>query len=513
MSVQLNEPSITVTPQAKPTPPPAPAAPAAAEPVKIPTEEELRQQTIDLYASMGWGKPPEKAPGTPGAVPDSPPAAEGAGEPQAQPSAGTAPGTPEPTPEPQAEPQPEPEPDLTTPEIIARAARETAREVARELRPSEPTPEPKQPEFELTAADSRDLKVIRYLEKTEPAWKGKGDEFLIFLRKNYTYQDQWLKDNPGKEFNPEDEEHAAWYEKHRPDIDGAELDRAEVDMRVEEKLEAKLKPQQEKEQAERAWREALPKIAEKVNTAVHRMTKAVDENLGNLLTENPTDETVKKVEETDPIAFEVMDDLVRTELEPMLMEIEKTTVSGLNYRLDPKNNAIHAQIVDFAQKQERELLKAPAEARELDGRQFLTLADYSGRVNRIINDKSLSEGEKQARMNEIDRDYWILTPAMVEELLADATAKKARAIIEKRNQTAARKFKVAAPATAQPAAQPQPAAAPAQPKPYVPSAMPAGFRPRPPSLGSGGDVVSTSTPGKIPAKSFGESAVDVAFSR
>jgi len=504
-------PGVNVVPQRKPEPAkPAAAAPAApTDPVPVPTAEELKQRAIDLYSTLGWGAPPEDVVVKPATTPADSPPAEPAAAPAVPAAPTEVPATPPAAAAPPAQPEPEPQQPPSTAEIIARSARETAREIARELKPSQPPAAAPAPGIDLTEQDSADLKVINYLERTDPQYKGATQAFLDYVKANYAYQAQWLKDNPDKQFNPEEEEHKAWYDQHDPGIEAEALDQAKIDMMVEEKVEAKLEPKIQAEKAQRAWQEALPGIAGQVNKAVFKMVKAVDEGLATILSENPTTETIQKLEDADPIAKEVLDEISRTSLEAQVLELEKTTIPDLNFRLDPQSNPVHAEIAHFVREKEHDLMAAPAEARENNGKQFISLGDYARRANQINQDRNLSEADKSQRMADMDATYWTLSVDMIEELLADSAAKKASTIIQKRNNLAKKKFGTAPPSAAAPA----PAAPTAPPAAAVPSALPAGFRARPPSGGGGADVVTGATPGGNSNNNPSDIALQVAFPR
>lgn len=505
---------IVIQKQAEPKPETLPQAPAGAEPqVVIPTPEELRERAIATYTAMGWGAPPEEkkpAAATPPAEPASQPAAGAPGS--APPAAAHAPaaGTPPPAAGAQpAAPAAEEPHEPTTTEIIARAAKETAREVAHALRPEPAAPAPTAPGFEMTEDDKSDLKVLQYLERENPAkYKGMPQRFIDYVKAHYAFIEDWQSKNPDKELDEQDPDYRAWLTANQPDVDMSELERARIDMQVEEKIEQKLAPQREQERRDKALAEAIPAIGQRINTSIVKMAEAVDPELAKHVKDangnpNLTEEAVAKIEEADPIAKEVMDEQVTNRLEPMIRELELTQVNGLGYVLNPKGNEVHRELSRFVSDKERELLKGPAEVREVNGRQFCTLADYSKRMNAIM--KLPTDERRQEELERLDQEVWCLTADMIEDLLVDSCAKEARAIIQKRNAQAEKKYgKGRAPGTT-----PTPAPAAAVP----PGPMPAGYKPRPPAGGGQSELVTTGLPGRQAEKTYGESAVDVNFSR
>lgn len=487
--------------------------PATETPVekRVPTPEEIKEQTKELFQSMGWGEPPEDKQTTsqPPAGAETPAAGGTVTPPAATPPAQGQPAA-------QQEPPPEEE-HLSTTEIISRAAKETAREVAKVVRPPEAPQATEEPhEAELTREDQEDLRVLKYLAQSNPDFKGLDEKFRTYALERYAYEEKWLKDNPGKEFDPNDEEHKAWYDQHEPNIDIDALEAARIDMKVEQKVQEAMAPKQQAEAADRAFQRELPRIGNQVTTLQHSLVNSINPELAKLITGADgkvalTDQTIAKLEETDPIAFEVMNAVSQNELEPVILELEKTTIPELNFRLNPDANPLHRKIAAFVEAKEADMAKAPAEAQRLDGKQWVSYQEYSDRANAIRKMK-VSAAEKQNLFAQLDREVWTLSVDMIEQLWADDCAKRAVKIIEKRDGAAKKKYAAGAPSggtpktTTTPQPQPQPQNTPAGP-------MPAGFKYKSPSLGGQSEAVTTAVPGTTTQKSFGQEAVDVSFSR
>jgi hypothetical protein len=504
------EVTFTETPKAKKATPQAPqaapAAPAAAaEPqVIIPTQEELRERVLDTYTTMGWGDVPEHA--VPQVKEVAPAGETPAAAPQAEPEAPPAP----------EEPQAEPEPELSPRELIEASADATARAVARALKPAEPqTTEPKRDDFQLEPDDQHDLQAIRYLEQGNPKkYAGLTDRYLAYVKAHYAYVDGWKEKNPDKEFDPQEEEHQQWYAANMPEIDERMLEQAHTDMAVEAKVQERLAPiEQERAQAkkERALEEAGPRIIDQMDRKIYSMVEQADPELAKLLKgENGVllvrdAEALGKVDEANPIAKEILVDVVQNQLEPLLFELEKTTVPEYGYQLDPKKNAAHEAIAKFVAQKERDLAAMPAAQRILNGKRWMSLSEYAEAKNDIQEDKALSQSQKRAQVEALDRRVWTITADQVEDLMCDFYAKKAKSLIAKQEALAQRRFKVAPSNGAKPAAQPaaQPAARPAA----------AGGKPRSPSLGGQADVVSNTPGGGAGSKTFGQEATDTMFGR
>jgi hypothetical protein len=246
------QPPVAPPQPAAAAPPPAAAGAsgAAAQPPAPPKEftPEEGKGLNELLGEFLEPTPGEKAK----AEKEAAAAAAASGEPGAQS------GSPAPAGTPPAKPKtPKKKPAMTPPSAAAPPApaltatdiaTATAEAVARVMKPAAP-PQPEGPK--LDEDDEYTFKVYEHLETIDPKRKGTAERFKAAQLKAYAYQDKWETENPGQEFDPDAEEHAAWraaneYDSFPPD---REFRKAEVDMEVQqrlekerERLEARLSP-------------------------------------------------------------------------------------------------------------------------------------------------------------------------------------------------------------------------------------------------------------------------------
>lgn len=392
-------------------------------------------------------------------------------------------------------------------EMISRTASETAKAVAHEMRPAaEPTAP--QPDFEMSPEDAEDYKILLYLESTgDPKYAGLAKIYLDYVKAHYAYQDEWLKNNPGKEYNADDEEHSQWYAQNVPDIDQTILDKGKIDMQVDERVEKIVAPKLQQIDVDKAWQNHIPEIAGNVDKNVGLLLKrsapelakiAMDEK-GNIVF---TPENIAKIDAADPIAKEIIDDITKREVEPRLLELEMSSFSDLNYKLDPAKNPIHADLRRFLRAAEREVLSAPAEHQLKDGRRFVTRDQYDSEQDKI-NKAKISPEQKEEQRADYNSKFWTFTVEELEDLLVDWWANEARKRIEKADSIAKRKYGTAAQPVAQPVVQPAMVTAP------TPAPVPT--RSNPPSISSAVDRVALPIGPTPSQKSFAEEAVDFHF--
>lgn len=139
------------------------------------------------------------------------------------------------------------------------------------------------------------------LEQLQPKKYGQlNDRMVQFARDEDEYAKRWESQNPGKAFDPDNEEHAAWYSSHEPQVDPADIIRAQarIDMRKEigdsvspkmREMEMAVKRQELGAESDKAARRVTDVVAlAAVGGDIKRVTK----------------EEIVKLQEDDPISFD-----------------------------------------------------------------------------------------------------------------------------------------------------------------------------------------------------------------
>lgn len=425
-------------------------------------------------------------------------------EPPATPPVVNAPTPPEvaeeppepPTPTPPA-PAPAPAPPVSISDV-----RQAVRDEMRQAAP--PAPAPVAPQLELAEEDAEDLKGIRYLESTGKLPKGKSDEHLAFVKKNYEYQDKWVEANPGKKFNPDDEEHKDWYDANTPEglTDRTTINKAindaNIDEQVEKRWNEKMKPKIDMQAAEDAFQREMPVIANRVDTRIVALVEKVDPNLAKLLIKDGKPNLGKEAEaaiaHADPIASDELNEVIGSGLLATLVELEKLPIPECRKMFNPEGNPIHRIISNEITAAEKSMATASRDVQTVDGRLWISAAEYDRRL------KDGPADQMEARRSELDRTTWQITVDDIADLLIDGAAKKTKALIDRTNKKLEKYGKTLAPASTNPPVNGnEPPAPPAPPAPNPPAA-----RRGSPSISSSADVTS---PGS-PAGGNGDSFVD-----
>jgi hypothetical protein len=449
------------------------------------TEPELLERRKNLVKSMGW----EKTDGGKAVVKEKEEAATTTAAPE---TVTTTTAAPQPAGKTERKPRSRREAVESTLTKVATESAERAAEAA-------PVVETDQ---ELTPEDQQDFKVFQILEQMEPGQKGIAEKFRSFAKARYAYEAEWTKNNPGIEFDPDSAEHEEFYSKNQPQVDEAKLDEARDEMKFQERYQRTIKPQLDEIKIKEAWKKAMPVISERVDGHVARLVNQFDETLGAMIHQdgkpNITEEGIAKIAETDPLAKELLDGAASQFLEPMILELEKTTIPELQYALEGRN-PVQKMILENLAQAEREFLEMPETERvDPSGRQFATHEQLARKKEKILKSSATKE-EKQKQLQEIADGFWAINVDQLEDLITDKVARETRKAYDK-----IRKLTGASPAAKGPAPTRAPVVQPTTPAPPRTVA---------PSIATSSDLITTGARGTPGQENFAEIAAKLAFPR
>jgi len=389
------------------------------------------------------------------------------------------PGKPEKTPEeakPAAEPA-KPKKSKARPEDAAiRAATEaaSAARAATELlktakQAEKPEPERKVTQQESAIAELPDerRKMIPVLERMEKGDPGKYRDltrrYIEGVKKAEAYAQEWKKQNPGADFDPQAEEHDAFFEKNEVTWEDEDFQEARTEMRVEkalEKQESKVKQKLDEIERKETAAELQPQIQRRKSDEVRSLVKEFNPDLAEAIDDNARVDTekFKAARSKAPLAT----DIVMGEAAQLARFVEETKKlfheSG-RFEFDGKN-PVHDEIYRFAVSREEMMLKMPEEDRVDDsGRMFATRQEYS----------KMSPEERSKHWQLTDESLIFLRKALSVEAVKGAIAESTSRLTE---YAAALGLGPKSAETTQPKSQPESKpAAPDKPQPRVPSAV------------------------------------------
>lgn len=485
----------------------APADPVVTPPTPPPpSAEELKAKAKAAVAAMGWGdEEPEPAPD-----PGAPALPQATTTPPADPAAppAPAPGAPAAPPDPL--------------ELIRQTAEATGKAIAEHFHPPAAAAAPAATpvvttvdQSNWTDEDKHTYEQLKYLEKTDPDYAGKAEAFVQFLPKLAAYQDDWLAKNPGQAFDPNADEHNDWYAANQT----LDADEIENDVRVQKKLEKKLQPitaemeqkrkQEEAKQKEQVLVDAKATIDGEVTDKVSKLITLTDPTLAEKLKNDKGEvsigeESQKRVEEADPISARVLKRVAQTFVSPLVEELARMAVPGLDYGFSPKTNPAHARILQFQGEAEKRILAKPLSQQvDRDGKQFVTIERWRALFDQASAGKSPEETQRIS--DQMEAKYWTIGIDEVQEEIVAFGAARAKEEIAEWKGTAAKQFGKPTP--------PKPPTPPSNNVQVVAPPTPNNGKPKPPSLSGGSDLVTTPAAGGTDQKSFAERATEKYFSK
>lgn len=213
-------------------------------------------------------------------------------------------------------------------DAITKAATAAATAAVKAMAPQKQESREAAPEIPEDLQDQ--LEVLKELE-TEDRFKGITKQAIEFKRKGGLedeYTRRWKKENPGKEYDPDDQEHEDFYQENDPTARHDDIDRAikRAEKRIlkreaVDEVRKEIEPQIREQANERRRQEMEPWIQKEADQSVYLAAAAISEDLRNTLVEKGG----RAVAELDPIAAEVLDDVL-----PKYLPIQEEAVRMFN---------------------------------------------------------------------------------------------------------------------------------------------------------------------------------------
>jgi hypothetical protein len=287
--------------------------------------------------------------------------------------------------------------------VVSEAVTATARAMQPVVKP-EVAP-PTRLEDALKEDDRQEYIVAKYLSDTNPKFKGAEKVVLDHIKKSEDYASRWETANPGKLFNPNDEEHDDFYSALTKPWSDRDFRDAEIEMKAEQIVERKLKGSQAKMdrlEQDSARVELAPVVQQRFNSAAVELAKAVGQDIHEKISRDG----FAKLEQEDPITAQVLTETLGP-LQPIIETIIQIDDVKGRFAIDPKN-PLHQQWNEILVGGEKQC----AGMKDEQGRAFATRSEY-------------------AQMNSTQRkNHWYLTPEHLISGIIDYAAKTASSVIK-----------------------------------------------------------------------------------
>lgn len=240
---------------------------------------------------------------------------------------------------------------------------------------SQDKPAAKTSDQDLTDEEKRQFDVYHELESLYPSkYKNLTKTYIKSLGEIQSYIKDWAKDNPGKPFNADDEDHNDFFQRVEPPVDDDDYIDAKAAIRAREFTQKAIEPVQEKMkeyERERARTVLEPFIREKQLEAVHSMLENFDPAVAAEI-RKPNGLTT--LQEKDPITADILGRTANI-LGDMSAEVIRLHDPAVGVPYDPRNN-LHKEIADFIVSQEHRISKLPSNDRARDGKMFISRLQY-----------------------------------------------------------------------------------------------------------------------------------------
>ena len=234
--------------------------------------------------------------------------------------------------------------------------------------------------IDLDEEDQGTYEIFNQMEKSNPdKYKGISKKFAEFVDSSKQYQQDWMAKNPDEDFDPESEEHAAFYERYEPKYTQKDFKKAEkrVDMadvlgEVEQKYQNKIEELEDKLSRRT---ESQPKARETAETAIKEMVAQVSPEMEKVIDEKGLEEA----EKTDPLVFDKISQAAET-ISTMVYEIEQNKSRSGTFTPNSRNET-HKYVSDFIKGREQYVKSLPASSQTWNGKSFATNSEF----NRMSN--------------------------------------------------------------------------------------------------------------------------------
>lgn len=329
------------------------------------------------------------------------------------------------------------------PDPVEQAAAKAAERIAAAIKPTEPTaPTPPQPETALTPRQERTLAIVREIQAGDPEYKDVPlvNQVMSFWQKEADYIAQWQRENPGRRFNKNEEEHSPFYAEAMPDYSDDAFEDART--RLEDKRIAQTEQALQSKVAElehqTKMREEMPRIQERVHEDLSILAAEADPEIAKLVVKDGkphlTAEAVAKMKEVDPIAHKVLS-IESTRLQAVVGEMELMHAFPGQHKFDankavtlPNGEVIypHREIDRFYTKLEDDLASRPSNSTLRAGKRFIRQADYLAKEKEIVDtSKTRQEAERRLK-SELDDRAWCIDPRFFAQSYREVVAEKVR---------------------------------------------------------------------------------------
>lgn len=319
------------------------------------------------------------------------------------------------------------------------------------------------PDAGLSYAERKELKVLAKMSQLHPGVGDMAGKMKSFWNQERQYKTTWESQNPGVEFDDTDSVHDKFYQRE-PAYDQELYDNAQValdDERIDERaskraqeiIDKKVEPELQKRRSQEAFQKAEPEIQQASTQAMVAMLEKAVPELAKILPKGKngqltiSQEAVQKMEEADPVAFEIVHDESR-KLHAVVSELHKLDRLGEFYapnrRLvinigtaeEPERFYPHNELLNFIEAQEQAILASDKQV--WDGKKFMPLGQLTALQDDILK-KPISEQAKQAELDKLSSRFWSFETEDIVNMLVASHSRKVKIQLDRLEKLSAKR--------------------------------------------------------------------------
>lgn len=383
-----------------------------------------------------------------------------------------------------------PTPDATELVKAATAAATKAALEAATVKKAEKADKPKAETEDLPEKYQNDIPILQRMEKMWPdKYKGLAEKFAKASRRVEAYRTKWEQENPGREFDPDDNEHSSFISSNEVDWEDGEYIDARAEIKAEqivEKERTETKKKFDELEHRLTEKDLEPTIRKRQADVARELIKELDKDLLVLVDPDGriNKEELEKRQESDPEKVEAVMKAA-SKVAQFIDTAERILHPSGKFKFDEKNDR-HVDVAKFLIDQEDLILADEGSQIAPDGKRFSTREEW----------RDMDERERRRRWR-LELPDLIYLKRLEQREIAKQTIEKWESrlakVLEARGYKKGEEIKKGAEAVVEKEEKPKPAA----PKPDSPSA-------------TDGVKVDTGAP---PAKNNGNSFQDLLKAR
>lgn len=191
--------------------------------------------------------------------------------------------------------------------------------------------------------------IAKFANDKMEGYDGLDGKFLDYFKKSKQYVDKRLADDPFVELG-DDDDYRRFIKENRPEFTPQEAKKVEQEMfiaKAEERALEKMRPEVERLRKEQELAQKKPVIAKKKSDFRAQSQHIIPEEFRATLADGGED-AVKKLQESNPLEFQVMD-----QVSSNLLSLADTFVDVTSGTIDyDESNAVHKQLLDWVQEEQ-----------------------------------------------------------------------------------------------------------------------------------------------------------------